>query len=84
MIFSTESPTSSLLLSLFSTARTTPVGQVMPTAVEPSLIASIAYSTWKRRPSGENVDTPRSYSDLRRWRGGEGRRRGKRGETMEC
>lgn len=29
----------------------------------PTLIASIAYSTWKRRPSGENVLTPRSYSE---------------------
>lgn len=26
-----------------------------PMAVEPSLIASREYSTWKRRPSGENV-----------------------------
>ena len=26
-----------------------------PIAVEPSLIASREYSTWKRRPSGENV-----------------------------
>lgn len=25
-------------------------------------MASIAYSTWKRRPSGEKVFTPRSYS----------------------
>ena len=30
--------------------------------MEPSLIASMAYSTWKRRPSGEKVFTPRSYS----------------------
>lgn len=27
-------------------------------------MASIAYSTWKIRPSGENVLTPRSYSVL--------------------
>jgi hypothetical protein len=27
-----------------------------------TLIASIAYSTWNRRPSGLNVFTPRSYS----------------------
>lgn len=27
----------------------------MPMAVEPSLIASREYSTWKRRPSGEKV-----------------------------
>lgn len=26
-----------------------------PIAVEPSLMASREYSTWKRRPSGENV-----------------------------
>lgn len=26
-------------------------------------MASIAYSTWKRRPSGEKVLTPRSYSE---------------------
>ena len=26
------------------------------------MIASMAYSTWKIRPSGENVFTPRSYS----------------------
>ena len=29
----------------------------------PTLIASIAYSTWKSRPSGEKVLTPRSYSE---------------------
>jgi hypothetical protein len=28
-----------------------------------TLMASMAYSTWKRRPSGENVLTPRSYSE---------------------
>lgn len=28
----------------------------------PTLIASIAYSTWKRRPSGLKVFTPLSYS----------------------
>lgn len=30
-----------------------------------TLIASIAYSTWKIRPSGEKVFTPRSYSVLK-------------------
>lgn len=54
----------------------------MPTAVEPSLIASMAYSTWNRRPSGEKVLTPRSYSLRVRnmtaaagrvWEGGRGR-----------
>ncbi len=29
-----------------------------------TLMASMAYSTWKRRPSGENVLTPLSYSLL--------------------
>lgn len=47
----------------FSTAITTPSGVRIPIAVEPNLIASMAYSTWKRRPSGENVLTPRSYSE---------------------
>lgn len=28
-----------------------------------TLIASMAYSTWKSRPSGENVLTPWSYSE---------------------
>jgi hypothetical protein len=26
-------------------------------------MASMAYSTWNKRPSGENVFTPRSYSE---------------------
>lgn len=30
----------------------------------PTFIASMAYSTWNSRPSGEKVFTPRSYSDL--------------------
>mmetsp|Transcript_8173 Transcript_8173/g.24020 ORF Transcript_8173/g.24020 Transcript_8173/m.24020 type:complete len:248 (-) Transcript_8173:8-751(-) len=46
----------------FSTASTTPSFVEMPMAVEPSLMASMAYSTWKSRPSGEKVFTPRSYS----------------------
>jgi hypothetical protein len=29
--------------------------KLTPIAVEPSLMASREYSTWKRRPSGENV-----------------------------
>lgn len=33
-----------------------------------TLMASMAYSTWKRRPSGEKVLTPRSYS-LLHWEG---------------
>ena len=31
------------------------VGERTPIAVEPSLMASREYSTWKRRPSGEKV-----------------------------
>jgi hypothetical protein len=30
-------------------------GEHTPIAVEPSLMASREYSTWKRRPSGEKV-----------------------------
>ena len=47
----------------FSTARIEPDFVCKPTAVEPSLMASMAYSTWKRRPSGEKVLTPLSYSE---------------------
>lgn len=32
-----------------------------------TLMASMAYSTWNRRPSGEKVLTPRSYSVLPLW-----------------
>lgn len=39
----------------FSTPRMTPSEVEMPIAVEPSLMASSEYSTWKRRPSGEKV-----------------------------
>ena len=42
----------------FSTARTTPSRVQMPSAVLPNLIASMAYSTWNSRPSGENILTP--------------------------
>lgn len=49
---------------LFSTASTTPSAVLSPIAVDPSLMASMAYSTWNILPSGENVLTPRSYSDL--------------------
>ena len=52
------------LVMRFSTAITMPSSVRMAIAVEPSLIASMAYSTWNRRPSGENVFTPRSYSLL--------------------
>ena len=50
------------LVMRFSTAMTMPCAVLMAIAVDPSLIASIAYSTWNSRPSGLNVFTPRSYS----------------------
>ena len=66
-IFSMLSGTIRVELSLLSTARTTPSGTLRPTADEPScikyentLIASIAYSTWKILPSGEKVLIPLS------------------------
>lgn len=48
---------------LFSTANTTPSEVQMPMAVDPNLMASIAYSTWNSLPSGLKVFTPRSYSE---------------------
>ena len=54
------------LVILFSTARMTPSPVWMPMAVLPSLMASMAYSTWNNLPSGEKVFGPRSYSDLLR------------------
>ena len=42
-------------MTRFSTPRTTPPPVATPIAVDPSLIASREYSTWKRRPSGEKV-----------------------------
>lgn len=51
-------------VTLFSTPKMTPSEVEIPMAVDPNLMASNEYSTWKRRPSGENVLTPRSYSDL--------------------
>jgi hypothetical protein len=39
----------------FSTPKMTPSEVLMPIAVDPSLMASREYSTWKRRPSGEKV-----------------------------
>lgn len=66
-IFSMLSGTMRVELSLLSTARTTPSGTLSPTADEPSwiryentLMASIAYSTWKILPSGEKVLIPLS------------------------
>lgn len=60
MIFSMDVASRSLDCTRFSTPRTTPSGVAIPTVVLPSLMASIAYSTWNRRPSGEKVFTPRS------------------------
>merc|ERR1719397_459598 len=65
-IFSIEVGSINGEVILFSTARITPSDVWIPMAVEPNLIASMAYSTWKRRPSGEKVFGPRSYSDLLR------------------
>lgn len=54
-IFSTDDVSSSVEVTRFSTPRTTPPPVATPIAVDPSLIASREYSTWKRRPSGEKV-----------------------------
>jgi hypothetical protein len=43
-----------------SPASTTPSAASRPTAAPALLIASIAYSTWCRRPSGEKVVVERS------------------------
>ena len=50
-------------MSGFSTARTTPSEQRRPRAVPAFSTALWAYSTWKMRPSGENVEEERSYPD---------------------
>jgi len=63
-IFSTEEDSRSGEVTRFSTPITTPWPVATPIAVDPSLIASREYSTWNRRPSGEKVLIPRSYSDL--------------------
>lgn len=47
MIFSTEDGSSRVDVNLFSTAKMVPSDVWMPTAVDPSLTASMAYSTWK-------------------------------------
>jgi hypothetical protein len=54
-IFSTEEVSRSVDVTRFSTPRTTPPPVATPIAVDPSLMASREYSTWKRRPSGEKV-----------------------------
>jgi len=48
----------------FSTPRITPPPVAMPMAVDPSLMASREYSTWKRRPSGEKVLLDASFRCL--------------------
>lgn len=59
-IFSTEDVSRRVEVTRFSTPRMTPSEVATPMAVEPSLMASREYSTWKRRPSGEKVLIPRS------------------------
>jgi len=51
---------SSLLVTSFSRASTTPSLHRMPTAVPPFSTALTAYSTWKLRPSGEKTELDRS------------------------
>lgn len=51
---------SSLLVTIFSNASTTPSLHLMPTAVPPFSTAFVAYSTWKLRPSGEKTELERS------------------------
>jgi hypothetical protein len=51
---------SSLLVTSFSSASTTPSLHRMPTAVPPFSTALTAYSTWKLRPSGEKTELDRS------------------------
>lgn len=50
MIFSTDEGSSKVDVSRFSIANTTPSLDRIPTAVEPSFTASIAYSTWNNLP----------------------------------
>jgi hypothetical protein len=60
-IFSLEMFSKSLDVIFFSTASTIPSFARMPTQIPACEIASIAYSTWYRRPSGENVVVRESY-----------------------
>ncbi|KAH3668943.1 hypothetical protein OGAPHI_002698 [Ogataea philodendri] len=64
MIFSMLSLSNKDEVTLFSTPSITPSLVQIPMAVDPNLMASREYSTWKSRPSGEKVDTPLSYSLL--------------------
>lgn len=60
-IFSLEIFSSSFEVIFFSTARTMPSLASIPTQIPACEIASIAYSTWYRRPSGEKVVVLESY-----------------------
>ena len=51
---------SNLLVTSFSTARTTPSLHLIPIEVPPFSTALVAYSTWKFRPSGEKTEFERS------------------------
>jgi hypothetical protein len=51
---------SSLDVTSFSTASTTPSLHRMPIEVPPFSTALTAYSTWKLRPSGEKMELARS------------------------
>ncbi len=51
---------SSLDVTIFSTASTTPSLHRIPTEVPPFSTAFTAYSTWKLRPSGEKMELARS------------------------
>lgn len=64
-IFSTDDVSRRVDVTRFSTPRMTPSEVATPMAVEPSLMASREYSTWKRRPSGEKVLIPRSKKHQR-------------------
>jgi hypothetical protein len=64
--FSLPMESSSLDVTSFSAASTTPSLARIPSAAPACEIASIAYSTWYRRPSGEKVVVRPSYR--RAWR----------------
>lgn len=66
-IFSTDEVSRRVEVTRFSTPRMMPSEVETPMAVEPSLMASREYSTWKRRPSGEKVLRVRGSAWF--WRG---------------
>src|SRR6266571_9527490 len=61
-IFHMNDRSCSLDPALSSAARTTPSGEAIPRTVAPRLTVSLAYSTWKSLPSGENTVMARSYA----------------------